>query len=66
MGEIWQAVAWLRSAAGNEGLGLCTQNVLWCDERIFSANSESAGSALMFAVSPSSTVQRPRCDNHAD
>ena len=51
MGEIWQAVAWLRSAAGNEGLGLCTQNVLWCDERVFSANSESAGNALMFAVS---------------
>ena len=49
--EIWQAVAWLRSAKGNEGLGLCTQNVLWCDETVFAENSESAGNALMYAVS---------------
>ena len=49
--EIWQAVAWLRSAKGNEGFGLCTQNVLWCDETVFAANSESAGNALMYAVS---------------
>ena len=51
MGEIWQSVAWLRSAAGNEGIGLCTQNVLWCDEHVFGATSESAGNAIMFAVS---------------
>lgn len=49
--EIWQTVAWLRSAKGNEGFGLCTQNVLWCDETIFGTNSESAGNALMYAVS---------------
>ena len=51
MSEIWQSVAWLRSAGGNEGLGLCTQNVLWCDEAVFAAHSESAGNALMYAVS---------------
>jgi L-alanine-DL-glutamate epimerase-like enolase superfamily enzyme len=51
MSEIWQAVAWLRSSAGNEGLGLCTQNVLWSDESVFAETSAAAGEALMFAVS---------------
>ena len=49
--DLWQSVAWLRSAVGNEGLGLCTQNVLWSDEAVFAANSESGGNALMYAVS---------------
>jgi hypothetical protein len=34
-----------------EELGLCTQNVLWCDETVFAETSEAAGNALMYAVS---------------
>src|SRR5688572_33317344 len=48
--EIWQSAALLESAAGQRGLGLCTQGVLWSDARVFAGHSESGGSALMYAV----------------
>ena len=50
MSEIWQTVSLLQSEAGNSGLGLDTQNVLWSDAKVFSSNSEAAGNALMYAI----------------
>ena len=50
MGEMWQTAARLTGASGESGLGICTQNVLWSDPRVFASHSESAGNALMFAV----------------
>jgi L-alanine-DL-glutamate epimerase-like enolase superfamily enzyme len=50
MSEIWQTISLLESAAGNRGLGLDTQNVLWSDARVFAGNSEAAGNALMYAI----------------
>src|SRR4051812_23257353 len=50
MTEIWQTVARLASDSGRHGLGLCTQNVLWSDARVFAAHSESGGNALMYAM----------------
>jgi L-alanine-DL-glutamate epimerase-like enolase superfamily enzyme len=50
MSEIWQTVSLLESEAGKQGLGLCTQNVLWSDASVFSGNSEAAGNALMYAI----------------
>ncbi len=50
MTEIWQTVSLLQSAAGNAGLGLTTQNVLWSGANVFAANSEAGGNALMYAV----------------
>lgn len=50
MTEIWQSAAWMKSASGIEKIGLCTQNVLWSDAAVFSANSESGGNALMYAM----------------
>lgn len=48
--EIWQTVTLLESAAGNRGIGLGTQNVLWSDAPTFAAHTESGGNALMFAL----------------
>ena len=48
--EIWQSAALLESASGKQGIGLCTQGVLWSDAQVFAAHSESGGSALMYAV----------------
>ena len=48
--EIWQSAAYLASAAGRHGIGLCTQGVLWSDAQVFAAHSETGGSALMFAM----------------
>ncbi|MDR8390108.1 hypothetical protein NC796_03080 [Aliifodinibius sp. S!AR15-10] len=48
--EIWQTAAFVRSSNGNEGVGLCSQSVLWSDSSVFAAHSESGGNALMFAV----------------
>jgi L-alanine-DL-glutamate epimerase-like enolase superfamily enzyme len=50
MSEIWQTISLLESEAGNTGLGLDTQNVLWSDAAVFSSNSEAAGNALMYAI----------------
>ncbi|MEP6756148.1 MAG: hypothetical protein ABJA67_11660 [Chthonomonadales bacterium] len=48
--ELWQTVARLEDSDGRVGVGLGTQSVLWCDPRVFIANSESAGNALMHLV----------------
>ncbi len=50
MTEIWQSAALLQSQCGIRRIGLCTQNVLWSDARVFAAHSESGGNALMFAL----------------
>ena len=51
MTEIWQTMAMLESVSGTRKVGLCTQNVLWSDARVFADHSESGGNALMFALS---------------
>jgi hypothetical protein len=48
--ELWQSVALLESDSGLSRIGLGTQSVLWCDPAVFAAHSESAGNALMLAV----------------
>ncbi|HWS01752.1 MAG TPA: enolase C-terminal domain-like protein [Prolixibacteraceae bacterium] len=50
MTEIWQTVNYLKSSAGDHQIGLCTQNVLWSDARVFAGHSESGGNALMYAL----------------
>ena len=50
MTEIWQTVNYLKSTSGEHRIGLCTQNVLWSDAKIFASHSESGGNALMFAL----------------
>jgi L-alanine-DL-glutamate epimerase-like enolase superfamily enzyme len=50
MKEIWQTISYLKSTSGNHSIGLCSQNVLWSDARVFAANSESAGNALMYSI----------------
>ena len=48
--EIWQTMAWLRSANQHESVGLCTQNILWSDAQVFQNHSEAGGNALMYAI----------------
>lgn len=50
MTEIWQTIAMLASDQGTSKVGLCTQNVLWSDAKVFADHSESGGNALMFAL----------------
>jgi L-alanine-DL-glutamate epimerase-like enolase superfamily enzyme len=50
MTEIWQTVSYLKSQSGLHSLGLCSQSVLWSDASVFSANSESGGNAIMYAI----------------
>ena len=47
LSELWQTVVRIDDSSGNTGVGLGTQSVLWCDPRVFGANSESAGNAFM-------------------
>ena len=49
--DSWQSVAMLQSPNGTRKIGLCTQGVLWSDAKVFSSHSESAGNALMYAMS---------------
>jgi len=49
--EIWQTVSCFQSAKGTETVGLCTQNVLWSDAKVFARHSENGGNALMYAIS---------------
>ncbi len=51
MSEIWQSVAWIKSASDIAKVGLCTQSVLWSDAEIFAKYSESGGNTLMYAMS---------------
>lgn len=48
--ELWQTVAAMKSSSGHLGLGLCTQSILWSDAQVFAAHAESAGNALMLAI----------------
>ena len=49
--ELWQTIARLQSESGISKIGLGTQSVLWSDSKVFAAHSESAGNALMYALS---------------
>jgi len=49
--ESWQTAAYLESESGISKVGLATQGVLWSDSRVAAAHSESAGNALMYAMS---------------
>ncbi len=49
--DSWQTMAMLESPSGIRKVGLCTQGVLWSDAKVFSEHSESAGNALMYAMS---------------
>lgn len=49
--DSWQAIARLESESGIHKIGLGTQGVLWSDSAVFAAHSESAGNALMYAMS---------------
>ena len=55
MSEIWQTISLLESGAGNVGLGLDTQSVLWSDASVFANHSEAAGNALMYAITERAT-----------
>jgi L-alanine-DL-glutamate epimerase-like enolase superfamily enzyme len=48
--ELWQPIARLESDSGRSHIGLGTQSVLWCDPAVLAKHSESAGNALMLAV----------------
>ncbi|MFN8241232.1 MAG: enolase C-terminal domain-like protein [Bacteroidales bacterium] len=48
MKEIWQTAAFMRSTSGKSKIGLCTQNVLWSDAKVFSSHPESIANTLMF------------------
>lgn len=50
MSEIWQSAAWMKSGSGIRKVGLCTQNVLWSDAKVFGNFSESGGNSLMYAM----------------
>ena len=51
MTEIWQTIAQMQDDTGHSKIGLCTQNVLWSDAKVFADHSESGGNALMYAMS---------------
>ncbi len=48
--DSWQSVALLETESGIKKIGLATQGVLWSDARVAASHSESAGNALMFAM----------------
>lgn len=50
MTEIWQTAAWMKSGSGIEKVGLCTQNVLWSDAKVFQGFSESGGNSMMYGM----------------
>ena len=50
MTEFWQSVVRLDGAAGAHGVGLGTQNVLWCDPAVLTRFTESGANALMLSV----------------
>lgn len=50
MSEIWQTAAFMESETGVHKVGICTQNVLWSDAKVFASHSESGGNALMYAL----------------
>lgn len=50
MTNIWQSASYLRSSSGIHQIGLCTQNVLWSDGKVFADHSENGGNALMYVL----------------
>jgi L-alanine-DL-glutamate epimerase-like enolase superfamily enzyme len=48
--EIWQTIAAMTSTSGVRKIGLCTQNILWSDAKVFSSFSESGGNIMMYAM----------------
>jgi L-alanine-DL-glutamate epimerase-like enolase superfamily enzyme len=50
MSEIWQVAVRMESESGRARVGIGTQSVLWSDAAVFASGSESAGNALMYAV----------------
>lgn len=50
MSEIWQTAAWMKSNSEISKVGLCTQNVLWSDAKVFGNFSESGGNSLMYGM----------------
>ncbi len=48
--DSWQVAAMLQSQSGIRKVGLGTQGVLWSDSEVFAKHSESAGNALMYAM----------------
>ncbi|WP_149243410.1 mandelate racemase/muconate lactonizing enzyme family protein [Dyadobacter sp. 32] len=49
--EAWQGISLLESDSGIKKIGLSTQGVLWSDSKVFAGHSESAGNAIMYAMS---------------
>ncbi len=49
--ELWQAVSMMQTTGSGPKTGLATQSVLYGDPNVFSEHAESAGNALMYAVS---------------
>ena len=49
--DSWQTAAYLEGESGISKIGLGTQGVLWSDSKVAAAHSESAGNALMYAMS---------------
>lgn len=50
LSELWQTAALMKSQAGNSGIGLGIQSVLWCDAAVFTSCSQAAGNSMMFLV----------------
>lgn len=50
MTEFWQTVVRMQSSSGAYGIGLGTQNVLWCDHDVLQRFAESGANGLMHAV----------------
>jgi len=48
--EIWQSIAGMESGSGQRAACLNTQSPLWSDADVFASHSETAGNALMFAM----------------
>ena len=47
LSELWQMVVQMRDSAGNSGVGLGIQSVLWSDAAVFTGNSEDTGNEMM-------------------
>lgn len=48
LSELWQSVVSMQNSAGQTGIGLGTQSVLWSDSEIFTRHPESVGNSMMF------------------
>ena len=48
--EEWIVSAFVASTSGRHGIGLGTQSCLWSDAKVFAANSEAGGNAIMFSM----------------